>query len=372
MKVRIGDGLPGSAGRDGRDDDTGVTMDNNIQPLNRREFCALSLAAGATLAAAGAHGAALGSITERYPDPRVKALDPRFSELVIGNTPLIRIATDNLWAEGTAWNSAGQFLVWSDIPADAQRRWLAEDGHVSTYRKPSGKSNGNTFDRECRQVSCQHYHRRVVRYELDGSETVLADAYNGKKLSAPNDVVVHPGDGSVWFTDPGYGLNWYEGQPGDAELAEAVYRIDAQSGGITLLTDECDKPNGLCFSPDYRKLYVADSGTPREIRVWDIDGIRLRNGRRFTSMELKGVGTGNADGIRADTQGNIWAGAGWVGEGYDGVHVFSPPGERIGMILLPEICANLCFGGAHGDLLFMAASQSVYALYVRAQGAHIA
>jgi gluconolactonase len=151
-----------------------------------------------------------------------------------------------------------------------------------------------------------------------------------------------------------------------------VYRIDAQSGGITLLTDECDKPNGLCFSPDYRKLYVADSGTPQEIRVWDIDGIRLRNGRRFTSMELKGVGTGNADGIRADTQGNIWAGAGWVGEGYDGVHVFSPPGERIGMILLPEICANLCFGGAHGDLLFMAASQSVYALYVRAQGAHIA
>jgi gluconolactonase len=347
-------------------------MNSSRHPLDRREFCALSLAVGATLATADACGAELGSITEHYPDPRVKALDPRFAELVIGNTPLIRIATGNLWAEGTAWNSAGNYLVWSDIPANAQRRWLAEDGHVSTYRQPSGKSNGNTFDAECRQVSCQHYYRRVVRYEFDGGETVLADAYNGKRLSAPNDVVVHPGDGSIWFTDPGYGLNWYEGQPGEPELAEAVYRIDAGSGRVTLLTDECDKPNGLCFSPDYKKLYVADSGEPHDIKVWDIDGERLRKGDSFASMELKGVGTGGADGIRADRDGNIWAGAGWAGEGYDGVHVFSPAGERIGQILLPEICANLCFGGAHGDRLFMAASQSIYALYVRTQGAHIA
>lgn len=341
--------------------------------LTRRHFLGATLAAGTTLATS-AGGAELGSLTGRYPDERFVSLDPRFGGLTIGNTPIVRVATGNLWAEGPAWNGVGRYVVWSDIPADVQRRWLDDDGHVSVLRSPAGKSNGNTFDREGRQLSCQHYHRRVVRYEYDGSETVLADSYQGKPFNAPNDVVVHP-DGSIWFTDPGYGLNHYEGQPGEAQLDEAVYRIDAD-GGITMLSDEVYKPNGLCFSPDYSKLYVADTGSapgsdaPREIREWDIDGERIVRRRTFAKMELENGLRGGADGIRADTEGRIWAGAGWGGEGFDGVHVFAPDGDRIGQILLPEICSNLCFGGENRNRLFMTASQSVYATYVGVQGAH--
>jgi gluconolactonase len=322
--------------------------------------------------------ATVGSITERYPDPRVTSLDPRFGALIVGNAPILRIASGNLWTEGPAWNAAGRYLVWSDIPANTQRRWLEEDGHVSAFRQPSGKSNGNTFDYEGRQISCQHLHRRVVRYEHNGTETILADRFKGKQLNNPNDVVVHPVDGAIWFTDPGYGLDWYEGQPGELELKEAVYRIDANTGKIDMLTDEAYKPNGLCFSPDYTKLYVTDTGAPKSatashgMKVWDVvDGKCLTSGRPFASMTMEGVGSGVIDGIRADTQGNIWGGAGWVGEGYDGVHVFAPDGERIGLIQLPEICSNVCFGGSNRNQLFMTASQSVYAMFVRTQGAHI-
>jgi len=218
----------------------------------------------------------------------------------------------------------------------------------------------------------------VVRYGHDGQRTVLADSYNGKRLNAPNDVVVHPNDGSIWFTDPGYGsMGDYEGEKGELELKEAVYRIDAQSGKVELVTDELDKPNGLCFSPDYRSLYISDTGQfeegsePRGIVRWDVDGARLKNRRGFASMQLDDKGRGAADGIRADMDGNIWASAGWVGEGYDGVHIFAPDGQRIGQILLPEICSNLCFGGARRNRLFMTASQSVYSVYVGARGAHI-
>jgi gluconolactonase len=345
--------------------------------MNRREFVACSLAVGATLAA-GAQAAGLGSLTERYPDPRVKSLDPRFDGLVIGNTPLRRIHNDNLWAEGPAWNSVGHYLVWSDIPANTQRRWLEEDGHVSEFRKPAGKSNGNTFDYAGRQISCQHEHRRVVRHEHDGTETVLADQYNGKPLNAPNDVVVHPEDGAIWFTDPGYGLNRYEGQPGELTQKESIYRIDAQSGKIDRVTDDIYKPNGLCFSPDYKKLYAADTGgshypdAPQEIKVWNVDNrSRLSGGRSFASMAMEGFRPGFADGIRADVDGNVWAGCGWVGEGYDGVHVFASDGARIGHIVLPEICSNLCFGGKQRNQLFMTASQSIYSMYVGTQGAHL-
>jgi gluconolactonase len=212
----------------------------------------------------------------------------------------------------------------------------------------------------------------VVRYEHSGAVTVLADKWNGKRLNAPNDVVAHP-NGDIWFTDPGYGsmLN-YEGFKAPLEIKEAVYRIDASTGALNMVTDEIEKPNGLCFSPDYRKLYVCDTGAPRDIRVWDVaDAKSLRGGRRFVSMEMNG-NTGGADGIRADTDGNIWAGAGWVGDGYDGVHVFSPEGQRIGLIKLPEICANLTFGGQKRNKLFMTAGQSLYMVYVEAQGAHIA
>ncbi len=315
----------------------------------------------------------------RYPEPDVVELDKRFKKYKIGNTPIQRLHTGMLWAEGTAWNGAGNYLMWSDIPNNAQMRYLDEDGHVSKLRT-SNYSNGNTFDWQGRQLSCEHGTRRVVRYEQTGKVTVLADNWKGKPFNAPNDIVVHP-DGGIWFTDPGYGsLGNYEGFKGDTVIKEATYRIDP-SGKIEIVSDDMFKPNGLCFSPDYKKLYIADTGSshypqaPKNIRVYDVvDGKKLKNGREYADMKLKmkdGDFSGMADGIRADTDGNIWVGAGWVGKGYDGVHIFSPEGERIGQILLPEICANICFGGVKRNRLFMAASQSLYAVYVEAVGAHI-
>lgn len=313
----------------------------------------------------------------RYPDPDILSLDKRFDKYKIGNTPIRRLHTGMLWAEGPAWNGVGKFLMWSDIPNDVQLRWLDDDGHVSSFRHPAGNSNGNTFDWQGRQISCEHGNRRVVRYEYNGKITVLAERFQGKPFNAPNDVIVHP-NGDIWFTDPGYGsLMNYEGNKGPLELKEAIYRIDGKDGRIEKLTDDMFKPNGLCFSPDYKLLYVADTGAshydnaPRNIKVWDIaDEKRLRNGRQFVSMELDGK-AGFADGIRADTDGNIWASAGWVGDGYDGVHIFSPDGTRIGQIRLPEICSNVCFGGPKRNRLFMTASQSLYAVYTEALGAHV-
>jgi gluconolactonase len=313
----------------------------------------------------------------RYPDPDIVVLDKRFAKYKIGNTPIQRLFTGCLWAEGPAWSGGGRYLVWSDIPNDRQLRWLEEDGHVSVFRKPAGYSNGNTFDFEGRELSCEHGNRRVVRYEHDGKVTVLADKWEGKILNAPNDIVVHP-DGGIWFSDPGYGaLMNYEGHKGELFLKEAVYRIDPKKGGMEKVLDDMFKPNGLCFSPDYKKLYVADTGAshnekaPKNIMVYDvIDGIRLGKSREFINMDLNGK-AGFADGIRADVDGNIWVGAGWVGEGYDGVHIFSPDGTRIGQILLPEICSNVCFGGTKRNRLFMTGSQSLYAVYVETQGAHI-
>ncbi|HTL58084.1 MAG TPA: SMP-30/gluconolactonase/LRE family protein [Candidatus Limnocylindrales bacterium] len=346
--------------------------------INRRAFLAASIgAAGVALTFPPAAHATerdwSGHQPVRYPDADIKVLDPRFAKYKVGNAAIQRLWTGALWAEGCAWNAAGRYLVWSDIPNNRQLRRIDEDGHVTVFRTASNNSNGNTFDFEGRQLSCEHNTRRVVRYEHNGSISVIADKWNGKPFNAPNDIVVHA-DGGIWFTDPGYGIMGnYEGHKAQLELKEAIYRVNPSSGNLDLVNDEGYKPNGLCFSPDYKLLYVADTGgpDPRGIDVYDVlESKKLKNKRRFCSMELNGK-LGGSDGIRADIDGNIWSAAGWAGEGYDGVHIFAPDGQRIGMILLPEICANICFGGEKRNRLFMAASQSLYAIYVETQGAHV-
>ncbi|MDA0660924.1 MAG: SMP-30/gluconolactonase/LRE family protein [Planctomycetota bacterium] len=353
--------------------------------IGRRRFMAAAavVAAGAARVAVGRDFGA-DAPPQRYPDQDLITLDPRFNKYKLGNTPIQRLyhSKEMLWAEGPAWNGVGRYLLWSDIPNDRQLRWLEEDGHVSVFRQPAGYSNGNTFDWHGRQISCQHGPRKVVRYEHNGSVSVLAESYDGKSLNAPNDAVVHP-NGDIWFTDPGYGsLMNYEGHRAETGSVqpyqkESIYRIDGQSGKLHKVADDIHKPNGLCFSPDYKLLYVADTGAshypdaPRNIRVWDVvDDKSLKRGREFASMKLDGFDkVGFADGIRADEDGNIWASAGWVGDGYDGVHVFAPDGVRIGQILLPEICSNVCFGGTNMNRLFMTGSQSLYAVYVETRGA---
>ncbi|HXB74890.1 MAG TPA: SMP-30/gluconolactonase/LRE family protein [Candidatus Acidoferrales bacterium] len=340
-------------------------------PIQRRSFLTAAAAAIVPAALGQTQRDWTGRQPVRYTDPDLISLDKRFDKYLITNTTVQRLWTGALWAEGTAWSGVGRYLVWSDIPNNRQMRFMEEDGHISLYHSPSEYSNGNTFDFEGRQISCQHGMRRVVRYENDGTVTVIADKWQGKPLNSPNDVVVHP-DGAIWFTDPPYGIMGnYEGYQAKQEIKEAVYRVD-KGGKMDKLTDELDKPNGICFSPDYKKLYVCDTGGPHDIQVFDVvDGKSVRNKKQLTDMTMQGHPPGLADGIRADVDGNIWAGAGRGGPGYDGVHVFTPAGERIGQIVLPEVCANICFGGARRNRLFMAASQSLYAVYVGTRGAHL-
>lgn len=344
--------------------------------MNRRAF--LAAASGTVAAAARPFAQAqsppapaatprdwTGQNPVQYPDPDILALDPRFNRYIVRNTPIRRLHTGTLWAEGPAWNGVGRYLVWSDIPNNVQMRWIEDDGRVTVFRNPSGNSNGNTFDFEGRQLSSEHGGRRVVRYEVNGTVTVIADRFQGKRLNSPNDVVVHP-DGGVWFTDPMYGINGnYEGFKADSELPMTVYRVD-RGGQIAKVTDEVGGPNGLCFSPDYKLLYIADTGAPREIKVFEIDGVSLRKGRTFAKLDSPAFGPAAGDGIRCDADGNVWAGA------RPGVQVIAPNGDRIGAIRLPENCANVCFGGAKRNRLFMTASQSLYAVYVNTSGAHIA
>ncbi|MCM3881389.1 MAG: SMP-30/gluconolactonase/LRE family protein [Vicinamibacterales bacterium] len=351
-----------------------------MRGIDRRSF----LTAGAASAAvtvltqsvsARGQGFPVGPEPIRYPSGVWKVLDERFRKYMVGNTPLVREWTGALWAEGPAWNGVGRYVVFSDIPNNRQLRWDEVTGSVTPLRVQSNFSNGNTFDAQGRQISCEHETARVVRYGYQGDPTILAETYDGKRLNAPNDVIVHPASGSILFTDPGYGSQgYYEGNSRPLELPTSVYHIDPQTGRLTKLTDEIKKPNGLCFSPDYRTLYVADTAPthfPNEkakVIAWAVqdNGRRLTDRREFAVQDV-----GFHDGIRADVDGNVWCATGFGGEGVDGVHVYAPDGKKIGQIVMPEGTANLCFVGKHRNRLLMTSSQSVYTLYTAAEGAHI-
>ncbi|WP_204259527.1 SMP-30/gluconolactonase/LRE family protein [Lichenicola cladoniae] len=301
-----------------------------------------------------------------YPDPAVQAYEPAFSRLVLFNAAVERLATGFRWCEGPVWFGDTRTLFWSDIPNNRIMKWDEETETASVFRKPSDFANGNTRDRAGRLVTCEHGTRRVTRTEYDGSITVLMDSLRGQRLNSPNDVVVHR-DGTIWFTDPPFGIAGnYEGNQAQSEMPERVYRIDPATGSITIVADDIAGPNGLCFSPDGRILYIVESrASPRQIRAYTVTAVGgLTDGR----VLIRADDGGAADGIRCDVHGNIWAGWG-SGPALDGVMVFAPDGMRIGRIRLPERCANLCFGGLKQNRLFMAASTSVYAIYVNTQGA---
>jgi len=342
--------------------------------------------------------------TTYFSDPDIITVDRSFDGYVQPNSAIKRLWTGALWAEGPAWCAQGRYLMWSDIPSNRQLRWLEDDERVTVFRNPSNNSNGNTFDFEGRQLSCEHLTRRVVRYEHDGSITVIADSYNGKHFNSPNDIAPHP-DGSYWFTDPPYGGQLYEGQPDTAggpsnvsgrlkprlgqhaeagrfkrELPTGVYRV-GRDGNVTLAVaeDQVPDPNGLAFSPDYRRLYVVSTGKgpgdtgpggKGDMFVFDVGAdMKLANPKRFADFTIDGVKC-SPDGVRCDVDGNVWCSSN-AGRavGYNGVTIWSPDGRLMGRIRLPEVCANLCFGGPKRNRLFMAASQSIYAVYVNTQGA---
>ncbi len=302
----------------------------------------------------------------RYPDPLVRSIDPSFSKYALGLAKVEKIASGMRWCEGPAWFGDGRYLLWSDIPNNCLMRWDEETGAVSVFRKPSNNSNGNTRDRQGRLLTCEHDTRRVTRTEYDGSITVLADRFEGKPLNSPNDVVCKS-DGSIWFTDPPYGvLGFYEGHLAQPELPTNVYRRDPQTGNITVATAEVSNPNGLAFSPDESKLYIVQTGgAERVIFACDV----VEGGKALSNLRplIKAEG-GTPDGLRVDVDGNLWAGWGMGVAGLDGVSIFNPQGKLIGRIDLPERCANLCFGGKHRNRLFMCGSTSMFSLFVNTQG----
>jgi gluconolactonase len=340
---------------------------------------------------------------EIYPDPDIIVIDPSFKSLLLGITAIHRVATGFRWAEGPAWSSEGQYLVFSDVQGNTQYRFLWDDGRTTPYRKPSNNSNGNSFDYQGRQLSTEDFFRRVVRWENDGTMTVIADSFEGKPLNSPNDLVPHP-DGSIWFTDPPYGGTLSEGHPDEAggptnpqgllnprtgaenagmiggakrELPTQTYRWDPSGKLDAVLTEEqVPDPNGICFSPDHKTLYVISTGKgPGDtgpggkgvVYAFDVQNNKPSGQRMFTDMMVDGVHCG-PDGMRADVFGNLWISSNTV-LGYAGVVVFNAQGKLIGRIRLPEVCANLSFGGPKRNMLFMCASQSLYLLQVQTQGA---
>jgi gluconolactonase len=307
--------------------------------------------------------------SHRLPDAGVKDVDGSFARLRLPLAKIERLAGGTRWAEGPVWFGDGHYLLWSDVPGNQMLRWDEETGAVSAWRSPSGYANGNTRDRLGRLVTCEHGRRRVSRTEPDGRIITLVDSFEKKKLNSPNDVVCKS-DGSIWFTDPSFGiLGWYEGAKAEAELPTNVYRWEeGETGGsLSLVAEGINQPNGLAFSPDESILYVVESrSVPRKILAYDVAG-----GKRLTNRRvlIDAGPRGTPDGFRVDTEGNLWCGWGMGAEELDGVHIFNPDGRLIGRIELPERCANVCFGGLHRNRLFMAATTSLYALYVNAQGA---
>jgi gluconolactonase len=317
----------------------------------------------------------------RYPDSRLESLKkPKVSfgpagfPAFAGTMAVERVATGFRWAEGPVYFAAGRYVLFSDIPNNRIMRFSEDDGHVSVYRQPSMNSNGNTIDREGRLLTCEHSGRRVTRTELDGSITLIADKYNGKKLNSPNDLVV-AADGSIWFCDPAYGIGgYYEGIKADPEQEKKnVYRVDPKSGDIKMVVDDFVEPNGLCFSPDEKKLYVCDTGftdgpdNPSHIRVFDVDvgSGKLSNSKVFAEIPKPSI----TDGLRCDTAGRLWCSVGWGDPNEDGVRCYTAEGDLLGKIHIPETVANLCFGGQQRNRLYICGSSSLYAVYTSAQGA---
>ena len=300
----------------------------------------------------------------RYPDPAVVSLDPSFDKYRLSLAKVERLATGFRWAEGPVWLGDTRALVWSDVPGNCMYKWDEETGGTSIFRKPSNNANGNTRDRQGRIVTCEHLTRRVTRTEIDGRITVLADSFQGKRLNSPNDVVVKS-DGSVWFTDPHFGIGgFYEGEKAQAELPFNVYRVDAD-GTISVAAEGINQPNGLAFSPDESILYIVECRSePKRFLAYDVVNAKTLGNKRM----LIDAGRGAPDGFRVDIDGNLWCGWGMGQHGMDGVHIFNPQGKPIGRIDLPERCANLCFGGVHRNRLLMTASTSVYSLFVNTQG----
>ena len=310
----------------------------------------------------------------RYPDPAVQTLHPDFTALRLYSASVEQLASGCRWAEGPQWFADHRCLLWSDIPNNRILRWDDATGVVTPFRAPSNHANGLARDGQGRLLACEHGTRRVTRTEPDGSLTVLADRFDGARLNSPNDIVCQR-NGDLWFTDPSFGLHgWWEGAPAAQERPHGVYRIDGASGRIDCLIDDLAAPNGLAFSPDESVLYVVESRAvpSRTIWAWDLaaDGALLNK-----RLHIDADGAGALDGIAVDALGNIWCGfgsdgrAGAPSDGLDGVRVFNRDGRPIGHVHLPERCANLCFGGLHRNRLFMAASHSLYALYVNVQGA---
>jgi gluconolactonase len=299
----------------------------------------------------------------------IVALDPRFKACFPGHVRVERLWTGARWAEGPAWFAAGRYLIWSDIPNNRMMRFVEPSGEVSVFREPSNNSNGNTVDNQGRLVTCEHLTRRVTRTGIDGSISVIADKWNGKRLNSPNDVVVKS-DGSVWFTDPAYGIDTdYEGDRAGQEIEGChVYRVDAKSGAITAVVTDMARPNGIAFSPDEKYLYIADTGAthkengPRHIRRFTVnaDGSKLSGGEIFAESPA-----GLYDGFRVDRNGRIWTSSA------EGVHCYDVDGSLIGKILIPEMVSNVTFGGAKLNRLFICGTTSLYSIYVTANGSKL-